>query len=250
MREPYIPLFCSITDSTIWSADAETCKVFITLLAKADPEGYVAAAPDGIAATARLPIEAVERSLAILMAPDLRSRNKENEGRRVVEVPRGYHVPAIPWFRKLARDEAERARKRQWARDNNSGRPVSASAKARRTETETDSQKRNSPPESKEGADAPLPPKALKLSSPEPKAKSKREKFSAIPESWQPNAKHAEKVRHWPPGRLAFELEKFRNWDFKTPRIPDRAWFTWIADVSSKLPIAQKAPDEPSKWRR
>lgn len=240
MREPYIPLFCSITDSTIWSADAETCKVFITLLAKADPEGYVAAAPDGIAATARLPIETVERSLAILMAPDLRSRNKENEGRRVVEVPRGYHVPAIPWFRKLARDEAERARKRQWARDNNSGRPVSASANARRTETETETQiersgsgldQRNSPSESKESAGAP----------------SKARKFSKIPDAWQPNAKHAEKAKHWPAGRYALELEKFRNWDFKTPRIPDRAWSVWIASVSEKLPLAPSAAVKPTK---
>jgi hypothetical protein len=226
MREPYIPLFCSITDSTIWSADAETCKVFITLLAKADPEGYVAAAPDGIAATARLPVETVERALAVLMAPDPRSRNKENDGRRVVEVPRGYHVPAIPWFRKLAREEAERARKRQWARDHNSGRPESASATARRTETETETETE----------------KKIQIS------KRRSALWRTVPSDWAPEPKHADKAQHWPAGRYALELEKFRNWEFKTPRSDaSKAWFVWIASVSEKLPLPPSAQPKPRK---
>jgi hypothetical protein len=138
MREPYIPLFCSITDSTIWSHDAETCKVFITMLTMADPEGFVASAIDGIAGRARLPVETVERAVECLSTIDMKSRNKTDGGRRVIQVDRGWHIPAIPWFRDLARKEAEKARKREWARANNSGRPAGASAIARRTETETE----------------------------------------------------------------------------------------------------------------
>ncbi len=187
MREPYVPLFCSITDSTIWSLDAETCKVFITMLAMADPEGYIAAAIDGIAVRSRLSVDQVESAIKKLSAPDPRSRNKSSDGRRVVEVERGWFIPAIPWFRQLARHEAEKARKRLWARENNSGRPSRASATPRRTETETETEE-----------------KIL------PSVGAPKRKRCSLPEGFTPNAKHRqladERCVH-----LQSEFESFKD---------------------------------------
>lgn len=211
MREPYIPIFCSITQSTLWSADAAVCKVYITMLAMADPEGYVASSVDGIAALARLPLEEVDKALAELMAPDPRSRSKTDSGRRVFEVPRGWHIPALPVFRALARKESEKARKREWARANNSGRPTSASATARPTETETETETETDP---------------------EPEKSAKRTKrgplWHFVPETWKPVGKVLSDTQTILGRRFDAELARFREWEFRDGKSDaDRAWRRW-----------------------
>ena len=70
----YAKLFSSILTSSIWSEDAETCKLWITLLALADREGYVFGSVLGLARQAALPLEAVEAGLARFMNPTLTRR--------------------------------------------------------------------------------------------------------------------------------------------------------------------------------
>jgi len=235
MREPYIPLFCSITKSTLGSADPAVCKVYITMLAMADPEGFVASSLDGIAAEARLPLETVENALRELMSPDPRSRSRDHDGRRIFRVERGWHIPAMMTFRELARKESERARKREWARANNSGRPAGASATARRTETETEIQTEDPDPDlDAEGSGVHRVP---------PKSSRRGKLWHFVPEGWEPKPKHRERTRHWPAGVFAQELEAFRNHEFKVGKSDaDRTFTAWLvrAEVNRKLPKQPK----------
>lgn len=92
MSYGFTKLFSSILDSTIWRENSDTCKVWVTLLAMADADGYVTAAVPGLADRARLPLEVCEECLAILMAPDPYSRTPENDGRRLERSPEGWLI--------------------------------------------------------------------------------------------------------------------------------------------------------------
>jgi hypothetical protein len=131
----YSRLFSSILNSSIWSEDSDTCKIWITLLAAQDREGYVYASPAGIARIAALPLETVKAALARFMEPDPESTDRirapENEGRRIVEVEGGYRLLNAAYYRSLIdaeerrQDDAERQRRKR-ARDARS-RPVTPS---------------------------------------------------------------------------------------------------------------------------
>jgi hypothetical protein len=89
---PFVKLDCGILRSTIWDLDAETCKVWITLLTMAGPSGLVDCHSPGVAHEARLTVECVERCLSVLEAPDPRSRTKTNDGRRIERTDDGYLI--------------------------------------------------------------------------------------------------------------------------------------------------------------
>lgn len=142
MREPYVPLFRSITTSSIWDADGDTCKVWITLMAMADPEGFVPASVGGIAAVARMSVERVRAILGFLEQPDPDSRSPANEGRRIQKVVRGWRVINLEWFREAARREAELARKRRYweSKGSDARREKSSSASSIPVESDCNSE--------------------------------------------------------------------------------------------------------------
>ena len=115
--ETFTKLFASITDSTIWSEDNETRIVWITMLAMCDRHGYVAASVPGLAARARVSIEATEAALAKFMAPDKYSRSQEYEGRRVEAVDRGWNILNHGRFMEMRDEEARREYDRKRKRD-------------------------------------------------------------------------------------------------------------------------------------
>lgn len=117
MAETFSKLFASITDSSVWSEDDETRLVWITMLAMADRNGYVAAAIPGLAARARVSVEATERALAKFLAPDPYSRSKEFEGRRIEETDRGWNLLNYERFRDMRDEEARRAYERERKRE-------------------------------------------------------------------------------------------------------------------------------------
>jgi len=88
----YTKLFGSIIASTIWRADNETRIVWITMLALANKLGVVEASVPGLADLARLPVDATRVAVANLEAPDLDSRSKEQEGRRILPVDGGWWI--------------------------------------------------------------------------------------------------------------------------------------------------------------
>jgi hypothetical protein len=118
MRETWVPFFQDIRQSSMWAYDAETFKVWMTLLTMVDPEGFICAAIPGIAIAANIPITKVREAMALFEAPDPDSRSQEHEGRRVERVPRGWLMLGFEEHRERAKHEAEKARKRRWARAN------------------------------------------------------------------------------------------------------------------------------------
>src|SRR5947209_1975661 len=95
----FTKLYSTIITSSIWSEDAETCKVWITLLALAEPDGFVPAALPGIANAARLPVDVCQRILDKLQAPDPYSRSAQFDGRRLAKIERGWQILNYGYYR-------------------------------------------------------------------------------------------------------------------------------------------------------
>ena len=103
----YTKLFGSIVTSTIWTEDADTCKVWVTMLATADKHGEVMASIPGLAQISALPLESVESAIAKFLSPDKYSRTKDDEGRRIEEIDGGWLLLNHGKYRAMAsKDEA------------------------------------------------------------------------------------------------------------------------------------------------
>lgn len=109
----YVKLFSSILHSSIWSAPSDTRLVWITMLAMADLDGYVRAAPSGLARAANVPLDACLAALAILEGPDPESGTEEYEGRRIEAVPGGWMLLNYAKYRNMVDPDTVRAQTRE-----------------------------------------------------------------------------------------------------------------------------------------
>ena len=112
----YTKLFGSIVDSTIWRESKETKIVWITMLAKANRDGIVESSLPGLADSSRVSIPECEEALKHLSSPDIYSRTKAHEGRRIQEVDGGWIILNHAKYRaKMNADERREylARKQQ-----------------------------------------------------------------------------------------------------------------------------------------
>jgi hypothetical protein len=107
MSSGYTKLFSSITDSTIWQEPSDIRIVWITMLAMADQHGYVGASVPGLAARAKVSMEACIKAIEKLHEPDEWSRTKEFEGRRIATVDGGWVLLNHEKYRAI-RDADER----------------------------------------------------------------------------------------------------------------------------------------------
>ena len=105
----YAKLFSTLTESSLWSGSKEARILFISMLARADGTGFVEAALSGLARMSNLTRQETVAALAELSAPDDESKCKMHEGRRIVEVPRGWCIVSYEEHR-ARRDEEERRR--------------------------------------------------------------------------------------------------------------------------------------------
>lgn len=106
----YTKLFNSIITSTIWSEDDQTRIVWITMLAIADKNGEVQGSIPGLARIAGVPVEACRAAITKFLSPDIDSRTKDDEGRRIDVIDGGWHLLNHGKYRDLASD-ADRAEK-------------------------------------------------------------------------------------------------------------------------------------------
>lgn len=140
MKDHYIPLFSSVVRSSLWSCSGDRIKVFLTLCAVADAEGFVVASVDGVRRLADMSLEDTLAHLNALESPDPMSkdisRDSTRDGRRIERVPNGWRILNIEWYRSEARRQAELFRKRKWWNEKGSD----ARRDARRTETETETE--------------------------------------------------------------------------------------------------------------
>lgn len=113
----YTKLFSSILDSSVWGESPEVCKVWVTLLAMMDREGYVFGSVAGIARRSVLPIEATQKALDVFLGPDPLSadlsRGSQTEGRRVEPAPGGWRIINAAYYRDLIDAEARRTVNRE-----------------------------------------------------------------------------------------------------------------------------------------
>ena len=115
MAGPYIKLFGSILNSSIWCEAGDTRLVWITLLLLADGDGVVWGAVPGVARQAAVSVEACQAALDLLSRPDPYSRSREEDGRRIVPIEGGWRVVNARKYREMQtsgqRKASERARR-------------------------------------------------------------------------------------------------------------------------------------------
>lgn len=121
MSDGFTKLFSSIIHSSVWQESKETKLVWVTMMAMADAEGYVGASIPGVAKAAGVTIAECEAALALFMAPDKYSRNQDNEGRRVVDAPRGWKLLNYGVFREGRDGEDRKEYQRRWAAEKRNG---------------------------------------------------------------------------------------------------------------------------------
>jgi hypothetical protein len=105
----YTKLFSSIVTSTIWTEDADTCKIWVTMLAIANKHGEVHAAIPGLAQIAGMSLEATEKAIAKFLAPDKYSRTPDDEGRRIEAIDGGWILLNHSKYRAMASKDEEKA---------------------------------------------------------------------------------------------------------------------------------------------
>lgn len=88
----YVKLFSEIVESSIWDEDSDTCKVWITLLALSDQDGYVRGSPGWLAGKSRVSLGKCTLALRKFKEPDLQSKTEDNEGRRIEQLEDGWLI--------------------------------------------------------------------------------------------------------------------------------------------------------------
>lgn len=115
--DTFVKLFQTVITSSLWQEDSDTRIVFITMLAMADKNGMVSAAVNGIASISHVPLENTKRALEKLSSPDPYSRSKNDEGRRIREVPGGWMLINHAAYRNKRSSEERREYQRTFARE-------------------------------------------------------------------------------------------------------------------------------------
>jgi len=108
----YVKIACSLVTSSVWSERSDIRVVWVTMLALADQYGEVCTSIPGLARVANVTIEVVQEALNKFIAPDEYSRNKANEGRRIVAIHNGWRLLNYDEYRELMSKEERREYKR------------------------------------------------------------------------------------------------------------------------------------------
>jgi len=104
----YTKLFSSIVTSTIWTEDANTCKVWVTMLAIADKNGEVHASIPGLAQIAGMALSDTEAAITKFLSPDKYSRTSDDEGRRIEPIDGGWVLLNHAKYRSMASKDEEK----------------------------------------------------------------------------------------------------------------------------------------------
>lgn len=108
MSESFVKIYGEILDSSIWAESSDTRIVWITMLAMADADGYVACSRSGLMRRAVVSAEALDVALAVLEAPDPDDRSGIDGGRRIRKVQGGWRITTARIYRERRSDGAER----------------------------------------------------------------------------------------------------------------------------------------------
>lgn len=112
--ESFTKLFSTITESTVWCEPDRTRLVWICMLAMADAQGRVWGSIPGLANRARVPVEDCRTAIDCFLQPDIDSRTKDFEGRRIEAIDGGWRLLNYLKYRERRDKESARERKRKW----------------------------------------------------------------------------------------------------------------------------------------
>lgn len=115
----YVKLFSQILTSSIWLESDQTLRVWITLLAAMDQDGFAHfASVRNLAQHARVSDSDCQTAVDVLESPDPDSSDPAHEGRRIERVPGGWLVLNAEKYRELGSLESRREktaeRTREW----------------------------------------------------------------------------------------------------------------------------------------
>lgn len=103
--EHFAKIYGTILDSSIWEEPDHTVRVWIAMLAMADAHGIVRASYSGLRRRCNVSMEKLAEALETLEAPDLDSRNPENEGRRIKKIKGGWFIFNAKLYRDMRTEE-------------------------------------------------------------------------------------------------------------------------------------------------
>lgn len=116
MSDGYTKLFADIVDSSIWSEDSDTCKVWVTLLALSNADGLVRGSVGWLSGKAKVSPEVCSRALAKFASPDPHSRTPDNEGKRIEFLDDGWLIINYLLFRNRLSSDAKSTQTRERVR--------------------------------------------------------------------------------------------------------------------------------------
>lgn len=128
----------------------EATVTHIACIVLSDRDGYLNYTPAALAGATGFPLEVIEKGLAELQQPDIRSRSKEHEGRRVIPVEpgseNGWFVVNKAQYRDMQDPDSIREQTRERVRRHREKRSVTPGNDPQRhtdTNPDTDSSKDN-----------------------------------------------------------------------------------------------------------
>lgn len=111
----YTPLDGGIVTSTLLRNGPDVVACWILLLATCDKLGESSMQPSAAASLLRITDERAKAAFAVLMAPDPDSRNKDQEGRRILPLKGGgWHVVSYQKYQWLASRARAAQRQRKY----------------------------------------------------------------------------------------------------------------------------------------
>lgn len=219
----YTPVFSSVFDGTLHGKWPQT-GVWLALLAMADRHGCVDRTPQAIASDIGISVDELLNCISEFSQPDPMSRTQEQEGRRLVLIeasrPWGWKIVNHGFYREKARLQGKDAAR------------VASGADAQRKRIQ-----RSSP-------DVPrCPPSSPSHTHTHTtdKNKSKRAlRATRVPEDFSPDLDFARS--QLPDVDAEREAQKFRDWEFKTPRSDWAAcWRTWVGNCKERGQYAKRS---------
>lgn len=227
----YTPVFDSIYTGTLygrWPA----APVWASLLPLLDRHGRLDMSIEAICGMTGWPRELLLEGIRQLMEPDAHSRTAGHEGMRLVPL-----VEGRPWGWQAVNHALyrEKARKANFdAARAEDGRNAARMAERRESREDplgpanSDATREDPPSDSDSDSD-----------SNKNKSKSARRRASRVPADFSPDLSLASEV----PGiDIAVEAQKFRDWEFRTPRSDwPAAWRNWIRRCKETGQYAKKS---------
>lgn len=240
----YAPVFNSVFRGTLCGRWPDLA-VWLTLLPLMDEYGRVDMTHEAIAALTGWPLQLLRNAIEALEQPDPRSRSKAEEGRRLLRLD-----PERDWGWLIVNHGLyrEKASGRQQVEDGRNAAKVKR-YKERHRQTPADTEGHPETPMGHQSdtnayAYAYTDKNSLREKTPSEREGRRAKRSSRVPEDFSPDLSLAGEL---PGVEVEVEVQKFRDWEFKTPRSDWRAaWRNWIQRCKETGNYAKKT--KRSEW--